>query len=148
MPLELPARPAVHPVAAAGKTYTPPDGEFSDSALSRLGLLFKSKETTPEGVAVVTEIAAAMKKDALVVVGMKQNPECSKVLEALKAAGFTSYTYLEYGSYFSMYSERLAIKKFSGWTLFPQVFVKGQLIGGLDLTKAAIASGELATLLK
>tara|TARA_B100000768_G_scaffold76682_1_gene73075 strand:- start:274 stop:408 length:135 start_codon:yes stop_codon:yes gene_type:complete len=32
------------------------------------------------------------------------------------------------------------------WQLFPQVFVKGQLIGGLELTKKLIASGEMGQL--
>ena len=53
------------------------------------------------------------------------------------------YTYLEYGSYFSEWKQRLAIKMWSGWPTFPQVFVKGELIGGEDLTKAAIADGSL-----
>jgi len=30
-----------------------------------------------------------------------------------------------------------------GWPTIPQVFVKGELIGGEDLTKAAITSGDL-----
>ena len=54
-----------------------------------------------------------MRKDALVVVGMKQNPECSKAVSALQAAGHTP-TYLEYGSYTSMYAERLAVKRSGG----------------------------------
>lgn len=88
-----------------------------------------------------------MRKDALVVVGMKQNPECSKAVSALQAAGHTP-TYLEYGSYTSMYAERLAVKRWSGWQLYPQVFVKGQLIGGLELTRKLIASGEMGQLLR
>jgi glutaredoxin-related protein len=36
----------------------------------------------------------------------------------------------------------------SGWPTFPQVFVKGALIGGFNDLKALADSGELATLLK
>ena len=36
-----------------------------------------------------------------------------------------------------------AIKLWSGWPTFPQVFVDGTLIGGEDLTKAALADGSL-----
>eukprot|EP00964_Phaeocystis_antarctica_P134713 scaffold98985_cov72-Phaeocystis_antarctica.AAC.1 len=65
------------------------------------------------GVAVATEIAEAVRKDTLVVVGMKWNPECSAAVSALEAAGHTP-TYLEYGGYTSMYAERLAVKMWSG----------------------------------
>ena len=43
-----------------------------------------------------TEIAEAVRKDTLVVVGMKWNPECSKAVSVLEAAGHAP-TYLEYG---------------------------------------------------
>ena len=61
-----------------------------------------------------TEIAEAVRKDTLVVVGMKWNPECSKAVSVLEAAGHAP-TYLEYGGYTSMYAERLAVKMWSGW---------------------------------
>ncbi|HEX7666296.1 MAG TPA: glutaredoxin domain-containing protein, partial [Polyangiaceae bacterium] len=46
-------------------------------------------------------------------------------------------------SYFSEWKRRLAIKLWSGWPTFPQVFVKGTLIGGNELTNEAIADGSL-----
>jgi monothiol glutaredoxin len=39
--------------------------------------------------------------------------------------------------------ERLAIKLWSGWPTFPQVYVHGVLIGGTDLTERALADGTL-----
>jgi monothiol glutaredoxin len=91
---------------------------------------------------VVREVRDAVRRDAVVVVGMAQNPHVRKVRAALDEAGVT-YTYLEYGSYFSEWRKRLAIKLWSGWPTFPQVFVHGVLVGGEDLTKAAIADGTL-----
>ena len=44
---------------------------------------------------------------------------------------------------FSEWKKRLAIKLWSGWPTFPQVFVRGTLIGGEELTKAALADGTL-----
>jgi glutaredoxin-related protein len=78
----------------------------------------------------------------VVVVGMAQNPHVRNVRKALGAAG-VEYRYLEYGSYLSRWRERLAIKLWSGWPTFPQVFVRGVLLGGEDLTVAAIADGTL-----
>ncbi|MCC6524872.1 MAG: glutaredoxin [Polyangiaceae bacterium] len=91
---------------------------------------------------VVREVAAAVAKHDVVVVGMAQNPHVRKVRQALGEAG-VRFEYLEYGSYFSEWKRRLAIKLWSGWPTFPQVFVKGELIGGEDLTKAALADGSL-----
>jgi glutaredoxin-related protein len=92
--------------------------------------------------AIVREVEEAIGRDPVVVVGMAQNPHVKNVRRALDEAGVT-YTYLEYGSYFSKWKERLAIKLWSGWPTFPQVFVRGTLIGGEDLTKAALADGSL-----
>ncbi|HEY8075097.1 MAG TPA: glutaredoxin domain-containing protein, partial [Labilithrix sp.] len=77
-----------------------------------------------------------------VVVGMAQNPHVRGVRKALDEAGL-AYRYLEYGSYFSEWQKRLAIKIWSGWPTFPQVYIHGRLLGGEDLTKAAIANGSL-----
>ena len=93
---------------------------------------------------VIGKVEAAIKSDKVVVVGMAQNPHVKNVRKALGDAGIT-FTYLEFGSYFSAWRERLAIKLWSGWPTFPQVFVRGVLLGGEDLTKAAIADGSLKT---
>lgn len=90
----------------------------------------------------VKAVADAIGKHDVVVVGMAQNPHVKKVRAALDEAG-VRYEYLGYGSYFSEWRRRLAIKIWSGWPTFPQVFVKGELIGGEDLTKAALADGSL-----
>ena len=90
----------------------------------------------------INEIREAVERNTVVVVGMAQNPHVKNVRKALDAAG-VEFQYLEYGSYFSEWRRRLAIKIWSGWPTFPQVFVSGVLIGGEDLTKAALADGSL-----
>jgi monothiol glutaredoxin len=92
--------------------------------------------------AIVREVEGAIARDSVVVVGMAQNPHVKNVRKALAAAG-VEFKYLEYGSYLSKWRERLAIKLWSGWPTFPQVFVRGVLIGGEDRTKAALADGSL-----
>ncbi len=95
---------------------------------------------------VIAAVAEAIGRDAVVVVGMAQNPHVKKVRSALTAAG-VGFTYLEYGSYLSQWKERLAIKMWSGWPTFPQVFVHGTLVGGGSDAQAAIADGSLQKLL-
>jgi len=43
---------------------------------------------------------------------------------------------------------REAIKAYSAWPTIPQVFVKGDFVGGCDVLEELVASGELARLLK
>ena len=96
--------------------------------------------------ATITEVSEAVSHHDVVVVGMAQNPHVKNVRKILTDAGI-AFTYLEYGSYFSQWQRRLAIKQWSGWPTFPQVFVRGALLGGEDLTKAALADGSLKELL-
>ncbi|KAF9945266.1 Glutaredoxin 3 [Mortierella alpina] len=41
---------------------------------------------------------------------------------------------------------RQAMKTFSDWPTFPQVYVKGEFVGGLDVVKELVASGEFQAL--
>ena len=43
---------------------------------------------------------------------------------------------------------REGIKKFTNWPTIPQVFVKGEFIGGCDITLEMFKSGELQKLLE
>jgi monothiol glutaredoxin len=42
---------------------------------------------------------------------------------------------------------REGLKKFSNWPTFPQLYVKGELVGGCDIVREMAASGELEQLL-
>ena len=95
--------------------------------------------------AIVQEVMAAVRGNDVVVVGMKLNPFPKKACAALEQAG-QPFKYLEYGSYFSHWRERNALKLWTGWPSFPMVFVKGILVGGANDLKALIDSGELKQL--
>jgi len=43
---------------------------------------------------------------------------------------------------------RQELSELSGWPTIPQVFVKGELVGGADITEELAESGELAALLE
>ena len=94
----------------------------------------------------VHQVQAAMAANAVVVVGMGINPMPKKARKLLDEAG-VAYKYLEYGSYLSEWRQRNAIKMWTGWPTFPQIFVKGSLVGGADDLQKLIASGELKKLL-
>jgi glutaredoxin-related protein len=84
---------------------------------------------------VVKEIQDAVKKYDWVIVGMALNPVVKKARKHLESKSI-EYHYITHGGYFSKWKLRLAIKLWSGWPTFPQVFHKGVLIGGAaDLKK-------------
>jgi monothiol glutaredoxin len=43
---------------------------------------------------------------------------------------------------------RQGIKEFSSWPTIPQLYVKGEFVGGCDIIREMFTSGELQTLLK
>lgn len=91
---------------------------------------------------IVKEVMDAVAANDVVVVGMRINPNPAKARRALDAIG-QPCKYLEYGSYFSQWRRRLALKMWTGWPTFPMVFVKGTLIGGASDLQALIDKGEL-----
>lgn len=90
----------------------------------------------------VHEVQEAVKTNKVVVVGMDQNPVVKKARKALTEAGI-EFKYLSYGSYLSGWKPRLAIKLWSGWPTYPQVFVNGKLIGGCQETLAFLKAGNI-----
>ena len=42
---------------------------------------------------------------------------------------------------------RQGLKEYSNWPTFPQLYVKGELVGGCDIVREMFQSGELQTLL-
>ncbi|RUP26541.1 thioredoxin-like protein [Jimgerdemannia flammicorona] len=42
---------------------------------------------------------------------------------------------------------RQGLKTFSNWPTFPQIYINGELVGGLDIVKELIASGEFRNML-
>ncbi|PKU25807.1 Grx4 family monothiol glutaredoxin [Telmatospirillum siberiense] len=45
-------------------------------------------------------------------------------------------------------SLREGVKQFTNWPTIPQLYVKGEFVGGCDIVREMAASGELSTLLK
>lgn len=90
----------------------------------------------------VQKVHDAIARHDVVVVGMAQNPHVRKARHQLEQAKI-AFEYIEIGSYLSGWRPRLAIKLWSGWPTFPQVFVRGELLGGESLTRAALEDGSL-----
>ena len=95
---------------------------------------------------IVHNVAAASSSNPVLVVGMAGNPHVRRARKLLDAAGI-AYHYLEFGSYFSEWRRRLALKMWTGWPTLPMIFVNGILIGGAEDLEKLIETGELDKLL-
>ena len=80
--------------------------------------------------------------------GTAQFPQCgfsSRAVQLLKTCGvneFVSVNVLEDPEI------RQGIKDFSNWPTIPQLYVKGEFVGGSDIMAEMFESGELQELLK
>jgi monothiol glutaredoxin len=95
---------------------------------------------------IVKEVQDAVAANAVVIVGMRQNPY-PKFARRILDQKRIPYKYLEYGSYFSQWRRRGALKAWTGWQTFPMVFVKGSFVGGAADLARLDHSGELAKML-
>lgn len=88
---------------------------------------------------IVQNVISAIAENKIVVIGMDHNPVVKKARRMLDDKKL-AYTYLKYGNYFSKWKERLAIKLWSGWPTYPQIFIDGVLIGGASDLEAYFSS--------
>jgi len=98
----------------------------------------------PTKVQLEDKLKSLINKASLVVF-MKGDPETPKcgfsrtLMEILKEAGVQFQTF----DILSDEEVRQGLKKYSNWPTYPQVYVKGDLIGGLDIIKELKESGDL-----
>ncbi len=79
--------------------------------------------------------------------GSPQFPQCgfsSRSAQILKACGVTEYLAV---NVLADPEVREGIKVFSSWPTVPQLYIKGQFIGGSDIMMELYEKGELQTLL-
>lgn len=79
--------------------------------------------------------------------GSPNQPQCgfsAKTTQALMACG-ERFAYVDI---LSNPEIRAELPKYAQWPTFPQLWVKGELIGGCDIVAEMFESGELQTLLK
>lgn len=81
--------------------------------------------------------------------GTPEVPKCGFSREIIALLSSYSIPPLKFGT-FNILSDELVrqeIKVYSNWPSFPQLYINGSLIGGLDITKELHSSGELKEML-
>ena len=79
--------------------------------------------------------------------GNKNFPQCgfsATVVEVLKRAGVADFATV---NILQDPEVRQGMKDYSNWPTFPQLFVRGELVGGCDIVRELYESGELQKLL-
>jgi monothiol glutaredoxin len=80
--------------------------------------------------------------------GTAQFPQCgfsSRAVELLKESGVDNLVTI---NVLDDPEVRQGIKDYSKWPTIPQLYVKGEFVGGTDILNEMYSSGELQTLLK
>lgn len=80
--------------------------------------------------------------------GTAQFPQCGfsgRAIEVLKGSGVTDLVTI---NVLEDDGVRQGIKEYSEWPTIPQLYVKGEFIGGADIMNEMFESGELQALLK
>jgi monothiol glutaredoxin len=139
------------PVSCALRSTAPAFPLRSFSSSSHPDFAPKIKTVPVSGTSeaeIFKKIEAAVKSHRvfLFMKGVPALPQCgfsNKVVQILSAYN------VEYGS-FNVLDDmevREAVKKFSNWPTFPQLYVNGELVGGADILTQLHNSNELASIL-
>jgi monothiol glutaredoxin len=95
-----------------------------------------------------TQIKTEIEENSVVLFmkGTKEMPQCGF---SNKVAGVLNYMGVEFSDVNVLADEaiRQGIKDFSDWPTVPQLYVKGEFVGGCDIITEMTLSGELDTLL-
>lgn len=78
--------------------------------------------------------------------GTPDFPQCGfsmRTVQALRAAGAKDFGFC---NVLEEPDIRAGLKTYSNWPTFPQLYVKGELVGGCDIALEMAASGELKKL--
>ncbi len=78
--------------------------------------------------------------------GSPEAPQCgfsARTTEALKACN-ADFAYIDI---LAEPEVRAGLPQFSNWPTFPQLFVKGELVGGCDIVMDLYQKGELQTMI-
>ena len=110
----------------------------------------KKKAAGPPGMDEAITLIEKQVKEHDVMLYMKGTPsmpQCgfsSQAVRILNASGvdFSSVNVLEYGAI------REGVKQYSQWPTIPQLYVKGEFIGGCDIMTTMFQDGELEKLFK
>jgi monothiol glutaredoxin len=109
--------------------------------------LEKRRETVADDVETRIKTHISASPAVLFMKGTPDFPQCgfsAQAVAALRANGVTGFHHV---NIFEDPELREALKRFSNWPTYPQLYVNGELVGGCDIVLDMHRSGELKKLL-
>ena len=79
--------------------------------------------------------------------GTKESPQCGFSNAVVNTSSFMNVSYKDV-NILENSNLREEIKSFTDWPTIPQLYVKGEFIGGCDIVQDMYKSGELSKVLK
>jgi monothiol glutaredoxin len=79
--------------------------------------------------------------------GTQNFPQCGFSAQLVQILGYLGVSYKDVNVLDSM-EVREGIKTFSNWPTIPQLYVKGEFVGGCDIVREMFQEGELQQLLE
>jgi Grx4 family monothiol glutaredoxin len=81
---------------------------------------------------------------------MKGNPSTPKCGFSRVAVQILNDQGVKYGTFDILEDDevRQGLKEFSDWPTYPQLYIDGELVGGLDILKEMVTNGEFSSLIK
>ncbi|KAK0546792.1 glutaredoxin [Tilletia horrida] len=106
----------------------------------------EEENETPEQI---EERCKKLMNQAPVMLFMKGDPDTPRCGFSQKTVNLLRQQKVEFGHYDILKDEnvRQGLKKLNNWPTFPQIIIKGELIGGLDILKEHIDNGEFQEML-
>lgn len=107
------------------------------------------ESTCPKAVTLEHRLKTVINKSP-VMLFMKGNKEAAKCGFSRQILELLNDTGVGYDTFDILQDEevRQGLKTYSNWPTYPQLYVKGELIGGLDIVKELKESGDLVSVLK
>ncbi|KAG7276559.1 hypothetical protein CRUP_019609 [Coryphaenoides rupestris] len=105
--------------------------------------------TCPKSLSLEERLKALINRSP-VMLFMKGNKEEARCGFSRQSLALLSATGVEYDTFDILSDEevRQGLKTYSNWPTYPQLYVKGELVGGVDIVKELAESGELEAALR
>nr|AEE62786.1 unknown [Dendroctonus ponderosae] len=122
------------------------DGADAPKITETVRLHISKSEGENKTESIDDKLKALINKDKVMLFmkGDRVKPRCGfsrQIIEILNSTG------VSYSTFDILQDEevRQSLKVYSDWPTYPQLYIKGELIGGLDIVKEMMADGSLAT---
>ncbi|KAJ3150282.1 Glutaredoxin 3 [Geranomyces michiganensis] len=133
------------PASTPSTTTTTASTTTATTAPGKASATASSEQQSPEQLRTRLEELVKSNQVMVFIKGTPQQPRCGFSRQLVDLLGGLN---VKYGSFNILADDavRQGLKEYANWPTFPQVYVDGSLVGGLDIVKEMVESGEFQTM--